>query len=47
MIFQLVRQNIEIGAGDHKVSEAIYIADPDGNEIEIAYDNDPADWKWD
>ena len=46
MIFQLVRHNIEIGAGDHKVSEAIYIADPDGNEIEIAYDNDPADWKW-
>lgn len=46
MIFQLVKHNIEIGAGDHKVSEAIYIADPDGNEIEIAYDNDPSDWNW-
>lgn len=46
IIFQLVRHNIEIGAGDHKVSEAIYISDPDGNEIEIAYDNDSADWKW-
>lgn len=46
MVYQLVRHNIQIGAGDHGVSEAIYIADPDGNEIEIAYDNDPSDWKW-
>lgn len=46
MVFQLVRHNVEIGAGDHKVSEAIYIVDPDGNEIEIAYDNDPSEWNW-
>lgn len=46
MVFQLVRYNVEIGAGDHKVSEAIYIVDPDGNEIEIAYDNDPSEWNW-
>ncbi|HWO75334.1 MAG TPA: VOC family protein [Bacillus sp. (in: firmicutes)] len=34
------------GASDHYVSEAIYLADPDGNGIEI-YADRPADtWKW-
>jgi len=32
------------GAGDHGVSEAIYLRDPDGNGIEIYRDRDPAEW---
>lgn len=34
------------GASDHLVSEAIYLADPDGNGIEIYRDRDDHDWKW-
>lgn len=34
------------GASDHDVSEALYLADPEGNGIEI-YADRPADkWKW-
>ena len=32
------------GAGDHGVSEAIYLRDPDGNGIELYRDRDPAEW---
>lgn len=35
------------GAADHLVSEAIYLADPDGNGIEIYSDRDPSEWTWD
>ncbi|MDN4523100.1 VOC family protein [Fictibacillus fluitans] len=35
------------GAADHLVSEALYLADPDGNGIEIYRDRDSADWQWD
>ena len=34
------------GMADHKVSESIYIHDPDFNEIEIYRDRDPSEWKW-
>lgn len=34
------------GAADHFVSEAIYLADPDGNGIEIYSDRPAATWKW-
>lgn len=34
------------GAADHLVSEAIYLADPDGNGIEIYSDRDPSEWTW-
>ncbi|MFZ3577574.1 VOC family protein [Virgibacillus sp. DJP39] len=34
------------GASDHLVSEALYIADPDGNGVEIYVDRDPAEWTW-
>jgi catechol 2,3-dioxygenase len=33
-------------ASDHLVSEAIYLADPDGNGIEIYSDRDPSKWTW-
>ena len=32
------------GAADHGVSEAIYLADPDRNGIELYRDRDPEEW---
>ncbi|WP_110111855.1 VOC family protein [Bacillus sp. CGMCC 1.16541] len=34
------------GASDHLVSEAIYLADPDGNGIEIYTDREASEWEW-
>lgn len=34
------------GASDHGVSEAIYLADPEGNGIEIYADRPRATWSW-
>lgn len=33
------------GASDHLVSEAIYLADPEGNGIEVYRDRAPAEWR--
>jgi catechol 2,3-dioxygenase len=32
------------GASDHRVSEALYLADPDGNGVELYWDRPQADW---
>ncbi len=34
-----------LGASDHHVSKALYVVDPDGIEIELYTDEDPAIWK--
>ncbi|MFS0645496.1 VOC family protein [Siminovitchia sp. 179-K 8D1 HS] len=34
------------GASDHHVSEAIYLADPEGNGIEIYADRPKEEWRW-
>jgi catechol 2,3-dioxygenase len=34
------------GAADHFVSEALYLADPEGNGIEIYADRPKEDWEW-
>jgi catechol 2,3-dioxygenase len=34
-----------IGQSDHGVSQSLYLTDPDGNEIELYVDADPALWK--
>ena len=34
------------GASDHKVSEAIYLTDPEGNGIEIYSDRPNSQWQW-
>lgn len=34
------------GASDHLVSEALYLADPDGNGIEIYADRPASTWDW-
>ncbi len=33
------------GASDHTTHEAIYLHDPDGNGIELAWDRDPSYWR--
>jgi catechol 2,3-dioxygenase len=35
-----------VGASDHLVSEALYLQDPEGNDIEIYCDRDQSTWKW-
>jgi catechol-2,3-dioxygenase len=34
-----------VGASDHTVTHSLYIEDPDGNEIELYIDVQPARWK--
>ncbi len=36
-----------LGTSDHTVSKAVYVMDPDGIEIELYTDEDPAIWKTD
>ena len=36
-----------IGASDHTVTHSLYIADPDGNEIELYIDVPGVDWRSD
>ncbi|QUW20849.1 VOC family protein [Sporosarcina sp. Marseille-Q4063] len=46
IIKHFVANNVAIGASDHKVSEALYLSDPDGNGIEIYTDREPSEWNW-
>lgn len=41
---RLVSAHYEIGAGDHGVSEALYVDDPSGNGIELYYDRARDQW---
>lgn len=43
----LIDSGIEIGQGDHSVSEALYINDPDGHGIEIYADRPRSVWRRD
>ena len=36
-----------LGASDHTVTHSLYIADPDGNEIELYIDVPGVDWRKD
>jgi len=43
---QLEQHGVQlIGMSDHGVSQSLYLADPDGNEIELFVDADPASWR--
>lgn len=45
---RLVKEGVTIvGASDHGVTHSLYILDPDGNEIELYIDVQPARWKED
>ncbi|MDO3410772.1 VOC family protein [Saccharibacillus sp. CPCC 101409] len=46
-IRHLAEQGVSIGQGDHLVSEAFYIDDPDGNGIEIYADRPRSTWEKD
>ncbi|MER3423183.1 MAG: glyoxalase [Nitrospiraceae bacterium] len=35
------------GMSDHTVSQSLYLVDPDGNEVELYVDADPAIWQHD
>ncbi|MBI1846308.1 MAG: VOC family protein [Candidatus Rokubacteria bacterium] len=43
----LEAHGVEIRLRDHKVSQSIYLTDPDGNGLELFVDADPAIWRSD
>lgn len=44
---RLIENGIALGQGDHAVSEALYLSDPDGNGIEIYADRPRSTWQRD
>lgn len=46
VIYHIMSLGVSVGAGDHLVSEAFYLKDLDGNDIEIYVDRDPSLWTW-
>lgn len=43
---ELERHGVQLlGMSDHGVSQSLYLTDPDGNEIELFVDADPATWR--
>lgn len=46
IVVHLVEKGVRFGSSDHLVSEALYLNDPDGNQIEIYIDRDPSEWDW-
>lgn len=47
LIDRLIRIQYPLGVGDHDVSEAFYLNDPDGNGIELYHDRPKEGWYWD
>jgi catechol 2,3-dioxygenase len=45
-LLRMAQAGLEIGQGDHLVSEALYISDPDGNGLEIYRDRPRESWQW-
>jgi catechol 2,3-dioxygenase len=41
---RIVRAGLPVSAGDHLVSEALYIDDPDGNGVELYWDRPVEEW---
>jgi catechol 2,3-dioxygenase len=46
IVVHLKEKGIRFGSSDHLVSEALYLYDPDGIQIEIYIDRDPSEWTW-
>jgi len=45
---RLITENYPLsGASDHGVSEAIYLADPDKNGVELYWDKPKTEWPFD
>ena len=47
VVARLLSYNFPLNGGDHDVSEAIYLNDPDGNGIELYHDRPTQTWEWD
>ena len=47
ILMHFIENQVRVGSGDHLVSEALYLSDPDGNGIEIYRDRPDTEWKWD
>jgi catechol 2,3-dioxygenase len=45
-LLRLAKAGWRIGQGDHLVSEALYLSDPDGNGLEIYRDRPRDTWHW-
>jgi catechol 2,3-dioxygenase len=45
-VHHCISQKVPLGQGDHWVSEAFYLNDPDGHGIEVYTDRPREDWKW-
>ncbi|HZS93187.1 MAG TPA: VOC family protein [Chloroflexota bacterium] len=41
-----LEMGLPLGQGDHLVSEALYLEDPDGHGIEVYRDRPRAEWQW-
>lgn len=46
ILAHLIEQRIEVGQGDHLVSEAFYLSDPEGNGIELYADRPKEQWSY-
>ncbi|WP_342539302.1 VOC family protein [Sporosarcina sp. FSL K6-1540] len=46
IVHHFMEIGLRYGSSDHLVSEALYLADPDGNGIEIYIDREPSEWTW-
>ncbi len=46
-IAQIGQRHYPFGYGDHLVSEAFYLSDPDGNGLELYRDRPRSEWLWD
>ncbi|PIC64111.1 glyoxalase [Sporosarcina sp. P13] len=46
IVHHFMETGTQFGSSDHLVSEALYLADPDGNGIEIYNDRVPSEWTW-
>src|SRR5205809_5758806 len=45
-LLRVAAAGIQIGQGDHLVSEALYISDPDDNGLELYRDRPRSEWHW-
>ncbi len=46
LLARMIEAGIEIGQGDHLVSEALYISDPDAIGLELYRDRPSDTWRW-
>ncbi len=45
-LLRIAEAGLEIGQGDHLVSEALYLSDPDENGLEVYRDRPRSEWTW-